>query len=380
MQSSRDQQSGPRKREEHLSKDGKWRSFPKVPHLLQYIISGNYFGKVKINGKTFRKSLETTVWSIAQLRLNDFLKEHRENRNKLDSPRFSEALELFKHDLMANPNMKPRSKEYRLGCIQKLQRTWPELWELGLDEITPEACKDWAGRIHKEIAGQYYNNMIGTLRLIIARGIKEHKVKSGEKLENPASELKRIRVKQRDLQLPEREQFKVLVANLRQKSGGWGPRVADLVEFLAYSGMRIKSEALWVTWQDIDWPRKEIVVRGDPVTATKNGEIRRIPMLQDMENLLLRLKDQLGGVPTERVLQVNRGYESLDRACREIGIPRLRHHDFRHLFATISIEAGVPIQTVAHWLGHKDGGGLAMKVYGHIRNDHSQAMAKIVKF
>jgi hypothetical protein len=83
VQSGQDKQLSPRKREEHLSTNGKWRSFPKVPHLLQYIISGNYFGKVKINGKTTRKSLQTTVWSTAQLRLNDFLKEHRENRSRL---------------------------------------------------------------------------------------------------------------------------------------------------------------------------------------------------------------------------------------------------------------------------------------------------------
>jgi len=52
-----------------------------VPHLLQYVISGNYFGKVKVNGKTIRKSLETSVWTTAQLRLNDFLKEHRQNKD-----------------------------------------------------------------------------------------------------------------------------------------------------------------------------------------------------------------------------------------------------------------------------------------------------------
>jgi hypothetical protein len=32
------------------------------------------------------------------------------------------------------------------------------------------------------------------------------------------------------------------------------------------------------------------------------------------------------------------------------------------------------------WLGHKDGGVLALKTYGHLRNEHSQAMAKKVKF
>ena len=57
-----------------LSKDGKWRSFSRVPHLLQYINSGTYFGRIKINGKPIRESLETNVWSIAQLKLVDFLK------------------------------------------------------------------------------------------------------------------------------------------------------------------------------------------------------------------------------------------------------------------------------------------------------------------
>jgi integrase len=380
VQSLRDKQPGSRKREEHLSSDGKWRSFPKVPHLLQYVISGNYFGKVKINGKTIRQSLQTTVWTTAQLKLNDFLKEHRENRNKVDPPKISEAVGLFKAELASDSTMKPRSKEYRLGCLQKLQRTWPELWELRLDEIAPQACKDWAAKLNQEIASQYYNNVIGTLRLVIASGIKAHKEKTGVKLENVAMELKRVRIKQKHLQLPEPGHFKMLVENLRKKSGGWGPRVADLIEFLAYSGLRIRSEALWVTWDDIDWQRKQIIVRGDPVTATKNSETRRVPIIQDMEGLLNRLKVGLGTVGKERILQVGRGHESLARACKEIGISRLTHHDFRHLFATRCIESGVDIPTVSRWLGHKDGGALAMKTYGHLRNEHSQAMAQKVKF
>jgi integrase len=70
----------------------------------------------------------------------------------------------------------------------------------------------------------------------------------------------------------------------------------------------------------------------------------------------------------------------LARACKEIGIAKLTHHDLRHLFATRCIESGVDIPTVSRWLGHKDGGALAMKTYGHLRNEHSQAMAQKVKF
>jgi hypothetical protein len=56
------------KREEHLSKDGKWRSFPRVPHLLQYVSNGNYYGRIKLNGKLIRESLETAVWTTATLK------------------------------------------------------------------------------------------------------------------------------------------------------------------------------------------------------------------------------------------------------------------------------------------------------------------------
>jgi len=324
--------------------------------------------------------LETTVWSTAQLKLNDFLKEHRENRNKVAAPKFSEAVELFKRELEQNTTIKPRSKEYRLLCLQKIQSSWPELWSLRLDAITSQACKEWASKLNDEIASHYFNNTLGTLRQIIDVGMKAHKDSGGTIFENPAAELKRVKVKQKDLQLPEPSQFKGLVENIRKHSGGWGKYIADLVEFLTYGGMRIHSEAAWVAWEDVDWKRKEIIVRGDPVTATKNGEIRRVPIMPDMEILLTRLKDKLGITPQDRIMQIGECKQALARACKEIGIPKLTHHDLRHLFATRCIESGVDIPTVSRWLGHKDGGALAMKTYGHLRNEHSLAMAQKVKF
>jgi len=72
------------------------------------------------------------------------MKNKRENRDKVIAPKFSEALELFKTELTNDSTMKPRSKGYRLDCITKLQRTWPELWELHLNEISAAACKEWA--------------------------------------------------------------------------------------------------------------------------------------------------------------------------------------------------------------------------------------------
>jgi hypothetical protein len=45
-----------RKERRRLSKDGKWRSFPKVPGLVPYVRSGAYSGKITIQGKQIRQS------------------------------------------------------------------------------------------------------------------------------------------------------------------------------------------------------------------------------------------------------------------------------------------------------------------------------------
>lgn len=83
MQTTLDTQPNTRKREEHLSNDGQWRSFPKVPILLQYVSNGNYYGRIKIGGKVIRESRETSVWTTAKIRLVDFLKQQREDRSRI---------------------------------------------------------------------------------------------------------------------------------------------------------------------------------------------------------------------------------------------------------------------------------------------------------
>ena len=80
------------------------------------------------------------------------------------------------------------------------------------------------------------------------------------------------------------------------------------------------------------------------------------------------------------VMRVFECQNSMIHAAEEIRMKRITHHDLRHLFATICIESGVDIPTVSRWLGHKDGGTLCMKTYGHMRQDHRFAQAQRVSF
>ena len=307
-----------RKRQDHLSKDGQWRSFPKVPNLIQYVSNGNYYGRIKVGGRIVRESLKTDVWTTAKLRLADFLKDHQQKRRQGVPPKFGEILAAFKRNLPNETSLKPASKIYRKLCYTKIERSWPELGNLRLDEIKPEACKAWAAQLSPTISSNFFNNILGTMNQLFAAGIKMHKENCGEVLENPAAGLKRGRVKPKDLRLPEPSQFKALVENLRQRRKG--AFSGDLVEFLAYSGLRINSEAIWVRWEDIDWQQKMMIVRGHPETGTKNSEIRRVPIIPDMENLLLRMKEKLGTEATGRLFQQKACQHYLSRACADINL------------------------------------------------------------
>jgi hypothetical protein len=47
-----------------LSIDGQWQSFPKVLCLLQYVSNGNYYDRIRVNGKLIRESLKTIHISL----------------------------------------------------------------------------------------------------------------------------------------------------------------------------------------------------------------------------------------------------------------------------------------------------------------------------
>ena len=71
------------------------------------------------------------VWSTAKLWLTDRQKEHRENRNKVDRPKFSEAVELFKRELEFDTTIKPQCKKIASGVSANCKIS-PEIGICGL--------------------------------------------------------------------------------------------------------------------------------------------------------------------------------------------------------------------------------------------------------
>jgi integrase len=187
-------------------------------------------------------------------------------------------------------------------------------------------------------------------------------------------------VRGKQVSLPTTNKFNSLIAEMRAGYGRDSINCADLAAGLAFTGCRI-SEAREIAWRDLDFGAGEIVVRGDAKTGTKNWELRRVPLIPDARALFERMRSERPGDSLDaKVFRVRECQKSLSRACQKVGIDRITHHDLRHLFATRCIESGVDIPTVSRWLGHKDGGALAMKTYGHLRREHSIAQAQRVTF
>lgn len=351
-----------------------------VANLYQYRPTGGYYARPRVKGKIISKTLKTDKLHVAKLRLADFLKgiNYRvavQGNFLKGKMTFGMAAQEFKAQLEANQKLKPRSKNYRLERLKAIEKSWPELGRMDIAKITKADCEAWSRNFGKASSAQAFNNTVGTLRMIFDIAIN-----AGARYDNPASRIEKHAIRSKKLTLPSKQQFLDLVRMVESVGVGRTRYCAELIQFLAYGGFR-KSEAKYVTWADCDFEKGQICVKGDPITGTKNGEVRNVPMIPEMVALLKKIQGINKDLKNDaRVMRVVECQGAITSACKALDIPRFTHHDLRHLFATRCIESGVDIPTVSKWLGHKDGGGLAMKTYGHLRNEHSINMAKLVSF
>jgi integrase len=176
-----------------------------------------------------------------------------------------------------------------------------------------------------------------------------------------------------------------IIAEVRAHGSRHRGESARMIEFLAFSGLRI-SEAQRVHWEDV-------VVDGEGrwvmrVEGSKGRagalRVRRLPVSDDLRRVLLDTVPGAQGredLPAAgRMWHIKTPLVAMRNACARLGLRRWTVHDLRHYFATRCIECGVDVPTVSRWLGHSDGGVLAMRTYGHLRDAHSMEAVRRVVF
>jgi integrase len=155
------------------------------------------------------------------------------------------------------------------------------------------------------------------------------------------------------------------------------PHAAEMMRaavlFSGYVGVR-QGELFALRFNDLGHDEltvRQSRLRDGTLGPTKNGKERTIVFLPQARDAVARVPRR----PGQQWLLVNpRDGEPLNynshsyywRALRSAaGHPRMAWHELRHACATLLIERGLTPATVAHQLGHTDGGILIAKTYGH---------------
>ncbi|MEY4326183.1 MAG: hypothetical protein RIS24_2354, partial [Verrucomicrobiota bacterium] len=142
-----------------------------VTNLRKAQPSGVYYLFARIGGKLKKKSLETTSFSVAKLRLADALKAERgaaqlRNQDVSGKLTFPQAAELCIDRLKAT-GRKPRSVQFYRERINALYSVWPELKTIQCSRITPKACMDWSIRYQQQVKRRTYNGTMLVLNQIL---------------------------------------------------------------------------------------------------------------------------------------------------------------------------------------------------------------------
>ena len=140
---------------------------------------------------------------------------------------------------------------------------------------------------------------------------------------------------------------------------------------MSETGSRISTAAA-IRWEHVYWERN--VIYYAKVKAKICGY--EGPMSDKLRALLEAAKPEKARGLISKIHSIRK---PLETACARVGItPAISHHDLRHWFVTKAVEKKIDIPTISKWVGHTDGGTLLMKTYNHLRDEHSQRMAKLL--
>lgn len=124
-----------------------------------------------------------------------------------------------------------------------------------------------------------------------------------------------------------------------------------------YTGGR-RSELARLLWQDIDWMRQAVRLRG---TKTQGAD-RVVPLHPELCAVLRPLAGKPGSPVLKPWLNV---YRELAGACAELGLPPVTPNDLRRTFGSWLVQANVSAHIVAKLMGHTTE-KMVNQVYGHL--------------
>lgn len=235
-----------------------------------------------------------------------------------------------------------------------------------------EAGSDVTEFTRKGAKAHTVNFEVNTMKTMLNLAVKWDYLKA-----NPASEVKRL--KTTDSKLP-----RLLTKEECKRFLDHCPVELEPIFFTFLStGMR-RGELVTLTWDDVDFKRRKLLIRRKQDWNPKSGE-REIPMNESVLTLFERLKKENDkGKQSHFVFPGRSGNKlkvdlrvKLIKIAEDASIPNLtKVHSLRHAFASHLVMNGVDLPTVQKLMGHAD--IQTTMIYSHLAPDHlTEAVEKL---
>ncbi|MCU7838648.1 MAG: site-specific integrase [Candidatus Thiodiazotropha sp. (ex Troendleina suluensis)] len=286
--------------------------------------------------------------------------------------------------------------------VQRIKSAFSEFLDKPLVEITPWLLEKWRKeRFEQGRTVGTINRDIATLKSCLSRAVDWHVInehplhrfklskedRQGIVRYLSPDEEKRLRValKERDDQIQAKRASGNKWRRARRRTplpeirSPYSDHLTPMVVLSLNTGMR-RGEVFHLQWNDIDFPNKTLVVRGE---KAKSGRTRHINLNDNALYALKTWQEQhyhaskfvFPGRHGKPLDNIRKSWEGL---MERANIRYFRWHDMRHHFASKLVMAGVDLNTVRELLGHAD---LKMTIrYAHLAPEHkAAAVAKLVE-
>ncbi|WP_153731842.1 site-specific integrase [Sporosarcina obsidiansis] len=261
----------------------------------------------------------------------------------------------------------------------------PEIGDYRIEQLNVDICQKFVNKLHEKLV------KAGAVKAYASK-VLDYAVKRDLIHSNPFKlvEMPKKRAPKKSVNRVERnfytkEELNKLLSIMKEETNR---KAYVAIHILAFTGMR-KGELLALTWEDIDFEKKEMTInkaiaRGLENTmyekSTKTGVSRTISLDDETINLLqewqIDLKKTLGRnfkkkkqlvMPNEEnnYLQPTKTRKWLNYVIDKYKLPPLTTHGLRHTHTSMLIEAGANMKQVQQRLGHSDI-KTTMDIYTHL--------------
>lgn len=286
-----------------------------------------------------------------------------------------------------------RKKDMKIQSIKKLEnlyKVFEPIEDIKISDFNLQKYKQFRNYIDtKGYSVEYNNKILGLLKRLIKYSNKFYN--TNDVMINYIENYKHVNERKKEMQFFTYDEFKKFISVVEEFN------YRTFYETLYYLGLR-QGEATALTWEDVDFEKKEVKINKTLTTKLK-GQLytvsspktvnsnRILPIPAKLLSSYQKLKKEAAKkkyfkeswfvfgdeLPfRETTIQVKK-----NKYCKESKVKTIRIHDFRHSCASFLIQHGASIVLVSKYLGHSKI-SVTLDTYTHLYKNELLEVSKMI--